>query len=117
MRERSSGDVCAREKGECTPLPAPSRITGATAVSRLVADQGGTLWRVILVARLVSDHVPAGTRSGARLILRLECLTCSARPARYATARADGLAELDDAALRALASGRRQSRSSGCRAG
>ena len=77
---------------------------------------GGTQWIVIVVARLVSDKVDAGAGGAARLILRLECLTHPGRPARFATARADGLEELDDKALRTLASSRGRLPSGGCRA-
>ena len=113
LHGRSSDDVSARAEGGRTPPRALGRVV--TPV-RLVTARGGTQWIVIVVARLVSDNVDTGAGDAARLILRLECLTHPGRPARFATVRADGLEELDDKALRTLASGRGRLPSGGCRA-
>ena len=99
--------VSASEQGEGTLRSALTRAGGRLTPARLLTSPGGTRWLAVVVARLSSEGLTTG-EDRARLILRFECLTRPGQPARMVTARASRLEELDDEALRALASGRGQ---------
>jgi hypothetical protein len=70
--------------------------------ARVVTLDDGTRWLATVVARLVSEDMVIGHGS-ARLLVRLESLTCPELPARVATVRARELHSVDDEVLRALA--------------
>lgn len=88
----------AEDRGPLTEI-APA---DPAAESRVITLRGGARWLVTVVARLVSEDVPARTQR-ARLVLRFECLTHPHRPVRVATVRARELHAVDDQTLRALA--------------
>ena len=70
--------------------------------ARVVTLDDGTRWLATVVARLVSEDMITGYGS-ARLIVRLQSLSCPEYPARVATVRARELHSVDDEVLRALA--------------
>ena len=73
-----------------------------TDPARVVTLDDGTRWLATVVARLVSEDMVIGQGS-ARLIVRLQSLTCPELPARVATVRARELHSVEDEVLRALA--------------
>ncbi len=72
------------------------------AESRVITLRDGVRSLVTVVARLVSEDVPAGQDS-ARLVVRFECLAPPRRSVRVATVRARSLHAVDDESLRLLA--------------
>ena len=99
---RRKGHGCALERGadSCAPM---ASVTAAVddAETRIISFSGGVDWLVTVVARLVVEDVGRSS-AGARLVVRIECLTHPYRTVRVATVRARTLRTVDERRLRTL---------------
>jgi hypothetical protein len=100
--ERRKGGGCTLERGADACVPTAS-VTAPVddAETRIISLSGGVDWLVTVVARLVVEDVGRST-AGARLVVRIECLTHPYRTVRVATVRARTLRTVDERRLRTL---------------